>query len=136
VKVFFDSNIWVYSFGAGNDPRNARAAKYIDDAVIDDDEIFITHQTVAEVTNVLRKQANEEIFITATIASFARFAWARPELTTLQQAYVLATQHSISWYDATLVQAAIDAGCERFYSEDLQHGRTFGALTIVNPFLD
>jgi hypothetical protein len=27
-------------------------------------------------------------------------------------------------------QAAIDAGCERLYSEDLQHGRAFGWLTI------
>ena len=32
--------------------------------------------------------------------------------------------------------AAIEAGCDMLYSEDMQHGRTIGDLAIVNPFLD
>jgi predicted nucleic acid-binding protein len=33
-----------------------------------------------------------------------------------------------------IVQAAIEAGCERLYSEDLNDGQRFGSLVIVNPF--
>jgi predicted nucleic acid-binding protein len=39
------------------------------------------------------------------------------------------------FYDALIVAAAIEAGCNALYSEDMQHGRTIGGLAIVNPFL-
>jgi predicted nucleic acid-binding protein len=33
-----------------------------------------------------------------------------------------------------LIYAAIEPGCDRLYSEDLQHGRRFGDCAVVNPF--
>lgn len=44
--------------------------------------------------------------------------------------------HSLSFYDALIVQAALVSGCKRLLSEDLQHGARFGAVQVVNPFLD
>jgi predicted nucleic acid-binding protein len=35
-----------------------------------------------------------------------------------------------------IVASAIEAGCNVLYSEDMQHGRTFGRLAIANPFLE
>jgi len=40
----------------------------------------------------------------------------------------------LSFWDAMIVQAAIEAGCERLYSEDLTAGQRFGSLVVVNPF--
>jgi hypothetical protein len=37
-------------------------------------------------------------------------------------------------WDALIVQAALEADCQVLYSEDLQAGRRFGALHVVNPF--
>ena len=51
------------------------------------------------------------------------------------QALRLAAQHRLSWYDALTVAAAIQAECSVLYTEDLQHGRVFHELKIVNPFL-
>ena len=39
-------------------------------------------------------------------------------------------------YDALIVAAALEAGCTRLYSEDLQHGQQIEGLTIENPFLE
>ncbi len=50
-------------------------------------------------------------------------------------ALALARDHSLHFFDALIVVAAIEAGCDTLFSEDLQHGRKFGGLTIVNPFL-
>jgi predicted nucleic acid-binding protein len=50
------------------------------------------------------------------------------------QAVALARDERVSFYDALIVAAALEAGCETLYSEDLQAGRKFGALTVVNPF--
>ncbi|MGD0604184.1 MAG: hypothetical protein ABSA53_11360, partial [Streptosporangiaceae bacterium] len=46
----------------------------------------------------------------------------------------LEEEHTLSFWDALIVQAAIWAGAERLMSEDLQDGRRFGMLTIENPF--
>lgn len=39
-----------------------------------------------------------------------------------------------SFYDALVLAAAIDSGCKVLLSEDLQHGRVFEGVRIVNPF--
>ena len=35
-----------------------------------------------------------------------------------------------------LVAAALEAGCDRLYTEDMQHGQQIHGLTIRNPFLE
>ena len=51
-------------------------------------------------------------------------------------ARALAEDHQLSFYDAPIVAAAIEAGCDRLFTEDMQHGRKFGSLTIVDPFIE
>jgi len=51
-------------------------------------------------------------------------------------ARTLAEAHQLSFYDALIVASAIDAGCDLLYSEDMQHGRAYGELRIVNPFFE
>jgi predicted nucleic acid-binding protein len=46
----------------------------------------------------------------------------------------LEEDHSISFWDALIVQAALRAGADRLVSDDLQHGHRLGTLTIENPF--
>jgi predicted nucleic acid-binding protein len=41
---------------------------------------------------------------------------------------------SVSWWDSLVVSAAIQGGCDRLLTEDLQHGRTIRGVEIVNPF--
>ena len=43
-------------------------------------------------------------------------------------------QYGFSFYDSLIVAAALEAGCTRLYSEDLQHGQRVDHLTIQNPF--
>ncbi len=50
------------------------------------------------------------------------------------RAVILARERKLSVYDALIVAAAQDAGCQILFSEDLQHGQKFGTLTVENPF--
>jgi predicted nucleic acid-binding protein len=50
-------------------------------------------------------------------------------------AVALARDHNLGFYGALIVAAALEAGCDTLFSEDMQHGRKFGGLTIVNPFI-
>ncbi len=40
----------------------------------------------------------------------------------------------LSFWDAMVVQAALTAGCDTLYTEDLNAGQRFGSLIVVNPF--
>lgn len=48
----------------------------------------------------------------------------------------LSRDSALSFYDALIVAAAADAGCTVLLTEDLQHGRKFGGVTVQNPFLE
>ena len=52
-----------------------------------------------------------------------------------QRALAVAERYRISFYDALIAAAALDAGCTTLYTEDLQDGQLIeGALTVKNPF--
>jgi predicted nucleic acid-binding protein len=40
----------------------------------------------------------------------------------------------LSFWDSLIVQAAIEAGCDRLYSEDMNSGQRYGSVVVVNPF--
>jgi predicted nucleic acid-binding protein len=50
------------------------------------------------------------------------------------EAAAIHQRHRFSWWDSMIVAAAVAAGADVLYSEDLQHGRDFDGLKIHNPF--
>jgi predicted nucleic acid-binding protein len=42
--------------------------------------------------------------------------------------------HSFAFYDALIVAAALEAGCDTLYSEDMQRRRVLAGLKVVDPF--
>lgn len=51
-----------------------------------------------------------------------------------QRALTIRVRHGLQFYDALVVGAALEAGCTRLLTEDLQHGQEIEGLTIENPF--
>ncbi len=45
----------------------------------------------------------------------------------------LSRQDQLSFWDALIIRSALEGGASNLYSEDMQHGQTFGALTVENP---
>jgi predicted nucleic acid-binding protein len=52
----------------------------------------------------------------------------------LVEAIALQQRAQLSFWDSLIVQAAIEAGCDWLYSEDLTVGQKFGSVVVVNPF--
>jgi predicted nucleic acid-binding protein len=55
-------------------------------------------------------------------------------LTVHERALALASAHELNIYDASIVAAALEGGCDAVLTEDMQHGQKFGALRIEKPF--
>ena len=125
-----DTNILIYAFAANN-PRSAQAEALLGDGSV------IDVQVLNEFTSVTRRKLGWQWEqIEAALAVVEELLGPARPLTAIihAQAVVLARDHELSFYDALIVAAALDAGCRTLCSEDLQHGRKFGTLTIENPF--
>lgn len=70
----------------------------------------------------------------AIVAAYGVSCGVATEPQLIVSASRLEEEHTLSFWDALIVQAAIQAGAERLVSEDLQNGRRFGVLTTENPF--
>ena len=57
-------------------------------------------------------------------------------LSLYRRALDIQARYRYGFYDSLIVAAALDAGCTRLYSEDLQDGQKIEALTIENPLLE
>jgi predicted nucleic acid-binding protein len=131
-ESFFDTNVLIYAFAAG-DRRSARAEALLAEGGV------IGVQVLNEFTNVtLRKLGWDWPQIDASLAVIVELtAPVRPLTAEIHaQAVKLARGNPLAFYDALIVAAAADAGCRVLLTEDLQHGRKFGGVTIQNPFLE
>jgi len=125
---FFDTNVFVYAFSDGPKQANARLLLA---------EGGLISAQVLKFTNVLRSKLwRGWVDVESAIALVhARFAEIMPLTSDMHAAAVaLARDHGVSFYDALIIAAALEGGCARLYSEDLQHGREFGELVVINPF--
>ncbi len=137
-RTFFDTNVLVYLFDADSPDKQVRARDALSER--------LEGGTVAVSTQVL-----QEFFVTVTRklarpmgADEAESALLRlmelavvpvdPDL--ILAAAVSSRRDRISFWDALILSAAAVAGCEEVLSEDLQHGRSFGRVRVVNPFRD
>jgi len=134
---FYDSNLFVYLFDETAPAKQQRADELIRRA-LEEQTACISFQVVQETLNVLTRKlarpltpADAEVFMQRILVPL----WTiMPSAGLYSQAIDLQGRAAISFYDALIVAAALKAGCTRLLSEDLQHGQTFGALRIENPF--
>jgi predicted nucleic acid-binding protein len=130
VSAFLDTNILVYAQQTGTKAT-------ISQSLIDQGGT-ISVQVLNELANVLRKkQGRSWRDIELLFDDIDNTLDPALPLTvkTSRAALALVRDDGFAFYDALIVAAAIEAGCDTLYSEDMQHGRNIGGLTIVNPFL-
>jgi predicted nucleic acid-binding protein len=135
VRVFFDSSVLVYAYSADDSHRRAIAADLVARHTLDG-SLVISVQVMMETYNVLtRRKSKLPPDVLATLRLLATNEVVSPDAEMALLALTLGANHQLSTWDSLIVQAALEAHCEVLYSEDLQAGRRFGALEVVNPFL-
>ena len=130
MSPFIDTNVLVYA-SIADDPRRAVAEQILLAGGV------ISAQVLNEFTSVARGKLKWPWADIETAVRLIRGRVGRVRALTAEThaaALALARDHDLSFYDALIVAAAIEAGCDTLWSEDMQHGRVIGGLTIRNPF--
>jgi predicted nucleic acid-binding protein len=131
VSAFFDTNILVYAQQGGGKADRARALLGGGGK--------LSVQVLNEFTAVSRRKQGKDWREVAEAISDVLAVVDPPLPLTLdlhRTARTLAEDNRLSFYDALIVAAALEADCDILYTEDMRHGRTIGTLAIVNPFLE
>lgn len=133
--VFVDTNVLVYAFSDGQDPKAARARQCVDDLVMSD-RLATSTQVMQEllVTLVKKKGVAMEGAL-GLIRRLAILPCFRVDVEAIEEAGMLSLGAKISFWDALILTSARRLGAELVCSEDLNQGQRFGALTVWNPFV-
>lgn len=129
MTAFLDTNVLVYA--QGDDAKGEIARRVILEGGI------ISVQVLNELVAVLRRKLDlgwAEIGLAVEDVRAALDPVRPIGVETHEAARTLAAEHEIGFYDGLIVAAAIEAGCTRLLTEDLQAGRRLGPVTVVNPF--
>src|SRR5271169_4384097 len=114
-RFFLDTNIFVYSFDRGSGAKVQRATQLIRQAVATRKGV-VSYQVVQEFFNVALRRFAQPM----TVAEAEQYLGTvfRPLLAvqSSQALYSVALrvkgQHHLSWYDALIVAAAMEAHCD------------------------
>lgn len=134
---FLDTNILVYMFDETDAGKRRRAEALVNDSLASGTGC-VSFQVVQETLNVLIRRLG-------FVAEDARRALQQilvplwqvyPSAALYQDAISIQGRYGFSFYDSLIVAGALEAGCTRLYSEDMQHGQRIQRLTILNPFMN
>jgi len=143
-SVLIDTNVLVYRFDSRDVPKQERARAVLRRG-ISDGSIRLAHQCllefVAATTRPLKSLDGDSLLSPAEAAYEAEDLERQCEVL-----YPNAAQfgtalrgwrmYGFSWFDAHLWSFAEHYGVERIYSEDFEHGRVYGKVKVLNPFLE
>jgi predicted nucleic acid-binding protein len=127
---FFDSNVLLY-LASGDDVKADRAEALLATGGV------ISVQVLNEITNVARRkmrlswpQARAFLCLVRSLLE------VRPVTIEIHEAGLdYAERYGLALYDAFIVAAAVEAGCETLWSEDMHDGLLIdGGLRIRDPF--
>ena len=135
MRYFFDTNVLVYAYDRA-DARKREAARTLIEETIAKDEFTVSTQVLAEFySTAMRRKIMGAVEARALVRQWSDSHPVPQTAELVARGIALQQEHSLNIWDALIVEAAREARCDILYTEDLQHGRRFGELEIVNPFL-
>lgn len=136
MTTFVDTNLLVYAHDLSEADRRPVAQASLD-------ELWRTR------TGTLSTQVLSEFYVVATrkfdppmtrraarevVGAYSAWPVVQVDAALILAASTLEERHTLSFWDALIIEAAARSGARRLLSEDLQAGRRIRGLTIENPF--
>jgi predicted nucleic acid-binding protein len=135
-QEFVDTNVLIYAFDASAGAKQASARQLLE-------RLWDTG------TGCLSVQVLQEFFVTTTrkvahplpvdeaterVREFATWKVFAPTANDVLAAIALQKQAQLSFWDAMMVQAAAELGCDVLWTEDMNNGQLLRGVRVRNPF--
>ena len=136
VDAFLDTNVLVYAV-AGRGQEAAKRARALE--LIEEIDFGLSAQVLQEFyVTVIRK-------VEAPLSPGDALEWIEQleafpcqalDAGMVKLGVEISQRYHISYRDGAIVAAAEALGARTLFTEDLNHGQTYGSVRVVNPFLE
>jgi predicted nucleic acid-binding protein len=137
-KFFLDTNILVYTFDRRDSSKRRKASGLLASA-LETQRGIISYQVVQEFLNIATRKFSDPMTAPEAQLYLARILMPLcevfPDSALYSRALSMAGESGMGFFDALIITSATAGGCETIWTEDLQHGRKIGTVTIRNPFV-
>ena len=131
---FVDTNVLLYAHdrSAGNKhDRSVELLAHLFEAASGVLSIQVLSEFYSAATKKLAMKSEQA---EAVISYLGDWTIHRPGHDDLLRAAQLHRRHKVAWWNAMILNSAIESGCSILWSEDLKHGQRYGTVTVRNPF--
>ena len=136
-ESFIDTNIFVYQLER-LDVRKADIADKLIEHGIETQTACISFQVIQECLNTATRKAEipltEDEMRKYMMDVLAPLYRVQPGIPLYRKSLAIRSRYGFSFYDSLIVAAAIAAGCDTLYTEDLTHGQQIEGVTTIDPF--
>ena len=139
-RTLIDTNILVYRYDRRFPDKRFIASDVLRDGIAKG-TARIPHQAIVEFVAATTRGGPDDRLLDPGDARreaeefLAQFPILYPDEAVLRTAIRGAAAYGLSWFDAHIWAYAEVHGIEELLSEDFQHGRMYGTVTVRNPFL-
>ncbi|MDR2093548.1 MAG: PIN domain-containing protein [Azoarcus sp.] len=137
--VFVDSNILAYARDARDLRKNTLALDWLS-CLAKTRTGRLSWQVLIEFYAIAthpKKLAMAVAAVQADVLSLQHWRPVAPSVDLFKTAWAVQNRYNFSWWDSTIVAAAILTNCKILLSEDLQHEQVVNhTLQIINPFAE
>jgi predicted nucleic acid-binding protein len=135
-RAFLDTNVLVYAYDDSSSAKQQRARELVE-TLANDERALLSTQVLQEFYVVVTRRL--QVPVLEDVAQEAVETLLALPIVQVTPALIVdgirrSRVDQLALWDALIIEAALAGGASVLYSEDLQDGRRFGDLQIVNPF--
>lgn len=132
-KIFFDTNILIYSIDKYSKVKQKKARALIKEVAVSDTIVISTQVLQEFYVAATKKLGAEPLTVKEIINSFEKFEIITTTLEMIKDAIDISLLNKISFWDALIIVTAEAAKCTALFTEDLNSGQVIKGITIINP---
>ncbi len=137
-REFVDANVLVYAFDSSAGPKHKKAHALLE-RLWDRNSGCLSVQVLQEFFVAVTKKVLKPLSVedaAARIREFAAWRVFSPTADDVLGAIALHAEAKIGFWDAMVVLASAESGCDVLWTEDLNDGQLLRGVRIRNPFTD
>ena len=136
-RAFVDTNVLVYAFDRSAEAKQAAAERLLEE-LWERETGCLSVQVLQEFFVTITRKVPRPLSIDAAADRIRELAVWRvfaPTAEDVLTAIALQRKTKLSFWDAMVIHAAAESGCDVLWTEDLSDGQTLRGVRIRNPFL-
>ncbi len=138
IGYFVATNILVYAFDHSAGRKHQIASQLVRECWENESgclsiqvlqEFYVT--VTCKITNPI-----DPVIARQIISDLAEWRMQSPDASDVLQAIDYQQNYHLSFWDAMILQSAVRLGCAQLWTEDMNHGQSFGPVRVINPFVE